>query len=260
MRQYVVKAAREAKAFTSWLSPSPEYESGLLTFVESVLETSDENRFVGDLRRFQKRVAYSGALNALAQVLVKIASPGVPDFYQGTELWDFSLVDPDNRRPVDFEMRIMLLDDIIQREADARLSLVRELLRSWQDGRIKLYVTYKALHTRNVYRDLFLSGTYIPIEAQGQRQGHVCAFARRWGTKWVLIVVPRLVTRLVRVGTPPVGRRVWGDDVLLLPEEAPERWFHTFTGETIRAIQPMRELPLATIFRRFPVALLEGFA
>jgi len=260
LKAYMVKAVREAKLFTSWLSPNLEYENALLAFVESILETGNENKFLDDLLRFQRQVAYYGALNALGQVLLKIASPGVPDFYQGTELWDLSLVDPDNRRPVDFEMRTGLLDNLIKQEGQGRLSLVREILTSWEDGRVKLYVTYKALGARQAHQDLFLRGDYIPLQIQGERQEHVCTFARRQGKRWGLIVVPRLLTKLVRVGTLPLGQRVWGDDVLLLPEGAPQRWLQVFTGETLELFPAVKEAPLSSIFRTFPVALLVGLS
>jgi (1->4)-alpha-D-glucan 1-alpha-D-glucosylmutase len=260
LKAYMVKAAREAKLFTSWLSLNLEYEDALLEFVESILETCNENKFLDDLLRFQSQVAYYGALNSLAQVLLKIASPGVPDFYQGTELWDLSLVDPDNRRPVDFGKRMRLLNDLIRQEAQGQLSLVGDILTSWEDGRVKLYVTYKALGARTLEQDMFLRGDYIPLQIRGQRQEHICAFARCHGKKWALIVVPRLLTKLVRVGMLPLGRRVWDGDVLLLPESAPERWLHVFTQETLRVLPARKELPLSSIFRRFPVALLVGLS
>ena len=258
VKAYMFKAAREAKAFTSWLSPNPEYENALLTFVGSILENSEQNDFLRDLLQFQKRAAYYGAFNALAQVLLKVASPGVPDFYQGGELWDLSLVDPDNRRPVDFQKRIRLLDDLVRQEAQGQLSLTRELLSSWQDGRIKLYVTYKALSVRRAYRGVFSEGDYIPLQVRGLRQEHICTFARGWGKTWVVIAVPRLLTKLVRVGMLPLGRRVWGEDVLLLPEGAPQHWLHVFTEETLEVSPTPKGVPLSNVFRRFPVALLVG--
>ena len=257
LKVYMVKAAREAKAFTNWLSPSLEYESALISFLDSILESSDQNRFLRELMWFQRRVAYYGALNALAQVLLKITSPGVPDFYQGTELWDFSLVDPDNRRPVDFEKRVELLDDLIQQEVNGQHSLVQQLLNSWEDGRVKLYLTYKALNVRRFYRELFSDGDYIPLQVLGQRQEHICAFGRRKGEMWTLVVVPRLLTKLVRVGTLPLGRRVWGDDLIILPEGVPEHWLNTFTGETTcPSSYTRREMRLSSILNIFPVALM----
>ncbi len=256
LKAYVIKAAREAKVFTSWLSPDLKYEEALLAFIDSILESSNQNRFLGDLVQFQKKIAYYGALNSLAQVLLKVTSPGVPDFYQGTELWDLSLVDPDNRRPVDFKKRIGLLDELIRKEAQGQSSLVQEILTSWEDARVKLYVTYKALGVRKACRELFLEGDYIPLQIQGQRQEHVCAFARRNGEEWALIVVPRHLTKLVRVRRLPLGRRVWEDDLLLLTEGIPKRWLHVFTGESVSVSKATKGVPLSIVFRRFPVALL----
>ena len=254
----MLKAAREAKVFTNWLSPNPEYESALIAFLESILESSDQNEFLKDLLQFEKKIAYYGALNALAQALLKITSPGVPDFYQGTELWDFSLVDPDNRRPIDFERRVKYLNEIIQQEAQDQKSLIQQLLSSWEDGRVKLYVTYKTLNVRKSHKHLFIDGQYIPLQVTGQKQEHVCAYARHKGEAWVLVVLPRLMTKLVRAGTPPLGQRVWATDRLLLPENAPERWLNTFTGERLKASGTGRELALSDIFCTFPLALLTG--
>ena len=260
LKSYIVKATREAKAFTSWLSPNTEYENALISFLESILDDSDQNEFLVDLLQFQRQVAYYGALNSLAQAVLKATSPGVPDFYQGTELWDLSLVDPDNRRPVDFQKRIGLLDGLLKQEAKGQPLLAQQLLNSWEDGRVKLYVTYKALNARKAYQDLFLEGDYIPLQVQGQRQEHVCAFARRRGKTWALIAVPKLLTKVGPVAKLPLGQRVWGDDSLPLPDGAPGRWADVFTGEVLRASPKAKVLSLSRIFGLFPVSLLMGAA
>jgi (1->4)-alpha-D-glucan 1-alpha-D-glucosylmutase len=180
----------------------------------------------------------------------------VPDFYQGTELWDFSLVDPDNRRPVDFSKRVKLLDDLIQQEVQGQNLLVKRILKSWQDGRVKLYVTYKALDIRRADKDVFQDGSYVPLQVEGQRQEHVCAFGRHKDGVWVLAVVPRLLTKLVRVGNIPVGREVWRDDVLLLPKGTPDHWLNIFTGEVLKVSITGKRLSLSEILGIFPVALL----
>lgn len=257
-KAYVLKASRESKVFTSWLSPDSAYENALLAFVEALLQGPEQDRFLNSLLRFHRRVAYYGALNSLSQVLLKAASPGVPDFYQGTEVWSFSLVDPDNRRRVDFRKREEMLDDIIRQEARGQESLAQRLLASWQDGRIKLYTTYKSLNVRRTYSDLFSNGVYIPLYARGRKRQHVCAFARRLGNTWAVVAVPRLLARLVHEGTLPLGPEVWHDDVLPLPEAAPERWVHAFTGESVNTLTGAKEIPLSKVFHRFPVALLLG--
>jgi (1->4)-alpha-D-glucan 1-alpha-D-glucosylmutase len=257
LKAYLVKAVREAKVKTNWLSPNLDCESALVTFLDSILGTSPRNRFLRDLLPFEQKIAYYGMLNSLAQVLLKTACPGVPDFYQGAELWDFSLVDPDNRRPVDFAQRNTLLADLIRKEAQGQKSLAQEVLSSWQDGRVKLYVTFKALNTRSAYVDVFQDGQYLPLEVAGGKQERVVSFARRRGRTWVLVTVPRLLARLVVPGTPPLGKQVWGDDLLLLPDEAPESWRNVFTGESLKiSTTKKRGLPLSDMLSIFPVALL----
>lgn len=256
LKVYMVKAVREAKVFTNWLLPNSDYESALIKFLESVLEGSKQNDFLEDFLRFESQIAYYGALNSLAQVLLKTTSPGVPDFYQGTELWDFSLVDPDNRRPVDFRRRIELLDGLTQQEARGQQSLIQQALSMWEDGRVKLYVTYKALNVRKSYSDVFQDGEYIPLQVAGQRQEHVLAFGRHKGKAWLMVVVPRLLTKLGRFGATPVSRGVWEEDSLLLPEGMPERWFNIFTGEHLKVSATGKKLALSDILCIFPMALL----
>jgi len=256
LKAYMQKAVREAKVYTDWLSPDSDYETALITFVDSILDGSRQNSFLEDFLRFEKQIAFYGALNSLSQVLLKITSPGVPDFYQGTELWDFSLVDPDNRRPIDFGKRVKFLDELIRQEAQGQDLLVKRILKSWQDGRVKLYVTSKALDMRRADKDLFQDGSYIPLQVEGQSREHVCAFARNKGDRWALTVVPRLITGLVNFDTFPCGQPVWGNDILLMPEDAPQDWSNAFTGENLEVSERRRGLPLAGIFHIFPVAFL----
>jgi (1->4)-alpha-D-glucan 1-alpha-D-glucosylmutase len=258
LKAYMLKAVREAKAYTNWLAPDSDYETALMAFTDAILESSRQNHFLEDFLRFEKQIACFGALNSLSQVLLKITSPGVPDFYQGTELWDFSLVDPDNRRPVDFGKRVKLLDDLIQQEARGQDSLVNRILKSWQDGRVKLYLIYKALGLRRADKDLFQDGHYVPLKVEGQRQEHVCAFARIKGDRWTLTFVPRLITGLVPADTLPCGRKVWENDILLLPEDAPEDWLNIFTGEKLKVSDRQKGLSLSDIFHTFPVSLLRN--
>jgi (1->4)-alpha-D-glucan 1-alpha-D-glucosylmutase len=249
LKVYLIKAVREAKAITSWLKINQEYEDSLLNFVDSILEDSSDNQFLNDFLRFQTKTAYYGALNSLSQLLLKIASPGVPDFYRGTELWDFSLVDPDNRRPVDFKQRERLLEALMREEPSAE-----EMFSFWRDGRVKLYVTYKALNFRRSNAPIFQKGDYIPLGVSGTRQEHVCAFARRYGERWALVAVPRFLAKITAVDTPPhVGKKVWQEDRLILPEDAPKHWHNVLTGELIESTG---SLLLAGIFVTFPVALL----
>ena len=199
-------------------------------------------------------------INSLAQLVLKLASPGVPDFYQGTELWDLSLVDPDNRRSVDFAHRQELLaglqpliDRIEAGEAAARD--VRELLDRWHDGRIKLLVTACGLRFRRAHAELMVDGSYAALASQGPAADHLVAFARR-DESFTLLVVPRLIASLVGEDQPlPLGPDTWGSTRLVLPEEMPvSGYVHLLTGETVDVVTP--HLPVASVFRTSPVALL----
>jgi (1->4)-alpha-D-glucan 1-alpha-D-glucosylmutase len=252
----MIKAVREAKVFTNWLSPNSDYENALVKFLDSIMDSTKENNFLEDFLPFEKRIAYYGALNSLSQVLLKVISPGVPDFYQGTELWDLSLVDPDNRRPVGFETRVKLLAELTQQEVQGQEALIQQVLNSWKDGRIKLYITYKALGVRKSHEDVLQKGEYIPLQIDGQKQEHVLSFARCKTGTWVVVIIPRLMTKLSHVAKLPTGRRVWGDGLLLLPEGAPLRWHNIFTGENLQVSSTKRGLNLCDILRVFPIALL----
>jgi (1->4)-alpha-D-glucan 1-alpha-D-glucosylmutase len=272
LKQYVEKAAREAKTHTSWLAPNTAYEQALLAFTGAILGNAP---FMDAFLPFHRRIAFYGFLNALGQVVLKATSPGVPDFYQGSESWDFSLVDPDNRRPVDYELRRGMLDEVSAAEP-------RTLLRRWADGRIKLFVTQKTLAFRARHAALFSEGDYNPVHASGappsrrlagrlpaalglaagcrhaSRQDagapiaeHVVAFTRTHRDDAVLVAVPRFLTCLVRPGTMPTGDTVWPAGASL-PNPG-GRWRNIYAGETIEG----DTLPLRRVFGSFPVAVLE---
>ncbi|UCC60804.1 MAG: malto-oligosyltrehalose synthase, partial [Dehalococcoidia bacterium] len=255
-KDYCLKAARESKTYTSWISPNNLYESALIRFIEEILDDSEQCEFLKDFRELQRYVAYYGAINSLSQLLLKITSPGIPDFYQGTETWNFSLVDPDNRRPVRYHRNMQMLSELKRRETNEVNTLVRELLSTWEDGRVKLFIIYKALNTRQAYQDLFSDGDYIPHQAYGERTDHVCAFSRRRADCWALVATPRLVTKVVSVDQLPVGQDVWGDDYLMLPDNAPRDWKNIFTEEHIQLTSKDICLPVSLAFNVFPVALL----
>ncbi len=254
VKDYAVKAVREAKVHTAWLKPDVGYEEAFVSFVEEILSPSGENPFLEEFLPFQRMVAYYGMFNSLGQTLVKITSPGVPDFYQGTELWDLNLVDPDNRRPVDFGRRKRLLREIVEREGDV-LGLIRELLSTMEDGRIKLFLIYRALHVRRRHDGLFRKGGYIPCEVRGRYRDHILSFARVQGGCWALTAVPRLLTSLIAPGEYPHGEELWDDTHILLPPGAPSRWRNEITAEGLAADG---RLPAAQVLKDFPVALLTG--
>ncbi|MFH1646117.1 MAG: malto-oligosyltrehalose synthase [Chloroflexota bacterium] len=256
LKAYLIKATREAKAINSWLDINKDYEDGLLGFIDAILDDPGDNEFLGDFLEFQGKIAYYGALNSLSQVLLKIASPGVPDFYRGTELWDFSLVDPDNRRPVDSTRRRELLDGLIREESRGKPALVDDLLAAWRDGRIKLYLTYTALKARRDFAEVFREGDYLPLYAGGERREQVCAFARRYRGKWVLAAAPRFFTKPGDVNTRPVGEKAWGKEALLLPDDSPRTYHNVLTGEAVEVGPREKVITLGELFRRLPWALL----
>ena len=202
----MLKALREAKVNSSWINPDTAYEEAMLAFVDAVMDRTPQNRFLGEFISLQERISHYGMFNSLSQTLLKITCPGVPDFYQGTELWDFSLVDPDNRRPVDYGIRMEMLEEIKRMEAEpGRRELVRRLTVDKEDGRIKLYLTYRLLNFRRENRGLFEKGEYLPLEARGRLAENVCAFARRNNGKSLIIAAPRFLTKVVPWPGLPLG-------------------------------------------------------
>jgi len=255
IKAYIVKAVREAKVHTAWLRPDTEYEDAYVSFAEKILAPSQDNAFLKDLIPFCRRVSHYGMLNSLSQTLVKIASPGVPDFYQGTELWDLSLVDPDNRRSVDFEKRRAMLAGIREGENSNIDRLIQDLLSTREDGRIKLFLTYRALKGRRAHREIFQEGAYLPLESGGRFGNHVIAFARRHEQQWALVIAPRFLSRLVQAGDFPLGRKIWQDTQVTMPDAAPAQWRNVITSEVLSAGMA---LPVGDALLNFPVALLMG--
>ena len=259
LKSYIIKAVREAKVHTEWLRPDEAYEQAFNSYIDAILKPSESNPFLREFLPFIKKISFYGMLNILSQTLLKILAPGVPDFYQGSELWDLSFVDPDNRRPVDFASRAELLKKIRKGESRGLQNFAAELLELWEDGGVKLYITYKALQFRNSHKELFFDGEYIPLKAAGERSHHVCGFARHKGSLWAAVLVPRLTTKLTSPGKPPLGPAVWEGTSLPLPEEAPNHWVNALTGEKIEVSVLGRQKQLAAdgVFQSFPVALLE---
>jgi (1->4)-alpha-D-glucan 1-alpha-D-glucosylmutase len=253
MKQYIVKAVREAKVHTAWLKPDMDYENVFVSFVEEILSPNAGNTFMSEFVPFQKKVAHYGIFNSLSQILIKITSPGVPDFYQGTELWDFTLVDPDNRRPVDFERRKAFLREIREKENGNLLELINALLRTREDGRIKLFLIYRALRARNAHPEVFQKGAYVPLEPAGKLKDHIIAFGRKHGEEWPVTIVPRFLTGMIKEGEYPFGRGVWDDTRILLPEGIGNRWRNVITNQYLNGDS---ELFIGQVLTHFPVALL----
>ncbi len=262
LKSFFTKAVREAKLHTNWFEPNTDYESALLGYIDAIFDGDLSSGFLPEFLALQKKVAFYGCLNSLSQVLLKIASPGLPDFYQGEELWDLNLVDPDNRRPVDFPLRRRLLDELKHLDHDGRETLLDNLLASWTDGRIKLYLTWRALTFRHDRREIFECGEYLPLETFGRQKDNLFSFARRRNSEWVVAAAPRLSSRLVEPEEMPLGRTVWATASIGLPPGAPTEWRNVITGETVRALKRGRTLILraADLFQRFPVALCTSAA
>jgi (1->4)-alpha-D-glucan 1-alpha-D-glucosylmutase len=257
------KAVKEAKLRTSWINPNEAYDGAIRLFVARILDPGISARFLDDFAAFHRPVARLGMINSLSQTLIKITAPGIPDFYQGTEIWDFSLVDPDNRRPVDFVVRAALLEGLQERFAAGDLArMAAELVDRWEDGRIKLYTVHRALACRRAAASLFREGEYVALPTGGRRGIHVCAFARQRERQVVLIVVPRLLARLTDNGMArPLGRECWADTWVELPDSIPSGVFrHLFTGATVAPIpgDSRTALLVGDLLAEFPVALLEG--
>jgi (1->4)-alpha-D-glucan 1-alpha-D-glucosylmutase len=254
---YMRKATKEAKVNTSWIDANPDYDAALEAFVRaSLAEGSALYAALGDLARV---VAFHGMWASLAQATLKFMSPGVPDTYQGTEVWDFSLVDPDNRRPVDYALRAAMLEALRARRREG-VALARELVATATDGRIKMLVTHVALNTRRMLPELFGARVaYAPLAAVGARAEHVVAFARRAGGREVVVVVPRLTARLAggRLEAP-VGEVWHGTSVPV----APGTFANLFTGEVLDAAdrKGTGALALERVFAHFPVGILERTA
>ena len=256
---FMRKATREAKENTNWANPNQDYELAVSRFVKPVLESKE---FRDSFLPFQRKTAYFGMLNSLSQTLIKLTAPGVPDFYQGNELWEFSLVDPDNRRPVDYRARhqgLQLLKTRFESSRQLTAQRARELAQNMEDGQIKLYTLWKMLGLRNQRPELFREGEYIPLRVTGEKANHVLAFARKAADKVSITAVPRLCAELLGGKLNIFGsREIWGDTRIELLPAVETRFENLFTGELI---EPERHgntetVPLTRLFANFPGALL----
>ncbi|HVD84927.1 MAG TPA: malto-oligosyltrehalose synthase, partial [Bradyrhizobium sp.] len=241
MQAYALKAAREGKQETSWLNPNQAYEAGLRTFIKRILDRSASAEFLNSLETLAQRIARLGALNSLSQITLKATIPGVPDFYQGTEFWDLSLVDPDNRRPVDFAERAAVLASLAAPDWES-------LAQNWSNGHLKLAWTRHLLKLRTEFSDVFAHGDYQPLEIAGPHRDHVIAFARRHGRDAVITAVAKSFAPMSQ------GGRVWPradafDGALNLKG---------YSVEGIVSEAGVAEVRLSALFRHLPVAVLKA--
>ena len=244
IQNYMTKALNEAKLNTSWIRPNEPWLAATRDFVARVLEPGAKNKFMALFLPVAEEIARLGAINSLTQIVLKLTSPGVPDIYQGNEIWNFSLVDPDNRRPVDYKLRAELLSCLSSRTPE-------QLLKHWPDGRIKMFLTQRALQFRAEHADLFQRGNYLPLRATGTFADCCVAFARQLDSQRIIVIAPRLSSR---VGFPPIGDR-WKDTMIELPEGFPlERWQQVMTGHELWIKN--RQLRIADALANLPVAIV----
>jgi (1->4)-alpha-D-glucan 1-alpha-D-glucosylmutase len=254
IESYMLKAIREAKQNTSWINRNAEYEAAVTSFVKAVLDAATDNRFHSDFVPFQRRIARIGLWNGLSQTLLKLTCPGVPDIYQGNELWNLSLVDPDNRRPVDYVRSQELFECVRTRGDTPDSSLIDCLMKNPEDGRVKQYLIWQALRLRQQESDLFQQGEYLPLTVAGAKANHVVAFARRSENTSVLVIVPRLISNLLNdFDVPPIGPQIWQDTQVALPsDDSGKQYRNIYTGEVL---EPEAKINVSQVLSEFPVAL-----
>ncbi len=244
IQRYMAKALHEAKINTSWIQPNEEWDAAMRDFVANILDSSPRNKFLPIFLPVAQEIARLGAINSLAQTLLKLTSPGVPDVYQGNEIWDYSLVDPDNRRRVDYNRRREMLETL-------STATPHELIQTWPDGRIKMFLTQRVLRFHREHADLFQHGEYLPLRASGTFAECCVSFTRQLADKWILVIVPRLSSR---VGFPPIGE-AWKDTAIQLPEALPVAQAHDlFTcrpvplqDRQVKLADPLSIVPFAVI-------------
>lgn len=263
IEQYMIKAVREAKVRTSWVNSHEAYEDAVTRFIQKLLERRSGNPFLNEFLPFQGMVAKYGMFNSLSMAVLKVAAPGVPDCYQGTELWDLMLVDPDNRVPVDYATRESMMAECVRLDratGDDRLATLRAWCASWEDGRIKMFLLSQALRHRRAQPNLYLFGDYVPLASQGRYHSHLCAFARLYQDQAIVAVAPRFPAS--REAEQPQGASpddLWQDTSVTVPSWKPGSVYrHLFTGERFETSGhgPHQVLPVGAVLRHCPVALL----
>jgi (1->4)-alpha-D-glucan 1-alpha-D-glucosylmutase len=257
VQDYMIKATREAQVHTRWTRPNEPHESALRDFVAGVLDRKSNAEFCSKFDQFQQFTALYGMLNGLSQTLLKTTCPGVPDCYQGSELWDLRLVDPDNRGTIDFERRRGLAAALRQTHESENGQNTEKILASWQDGVVKMHVLKRTLNARQANPDLYLEGEYIPIEIQGQHKDRVVAFARKNNNDWAISVSVRCVAS---VQAPIMGfeerRDFWKQTELILPDGAPKKWANGLAGNAAGIVSATDRVNVGTALEGFPLALL----
>jgi (1->4)-alpha-D-glucan 1-alpha-D-glucosylmutase len=246
--QWQLKALREAKLQTSWLAPDEAFEAGCHDFLFDILAPQQQDGFLAELSKFVGRIGRAGALNSLQQTVLRLTSPGIPDLYQGTELWDFSLVDPDNRRPVDFGKRAAMIAQ----------TPPSEFLADWRDGRVKLAVLQRVLALRAHLPELLSQSTYLPLTVRGEHAHNVIAFARRHGNAWAVVVASRLAAKLLgsESDLPLVDPKAWGDTAVEVPADLSSRALFDWLSPAAPKVDENGLLYLRDALGAMPIAML----
>lgn len=254
---YMNKAVREAKIETSWIDQNQAYEEGLQRFIKELLDKNNKT-FFSNFQKIHDQTSYHGMLNSLSQILLKLTCPGIPDIYEGNEIWDYSLVDPDNRRPVDFQKRSKMLSYLERRIRTSKPEeLALFLMSNMEHGLIKMYVLHRGLEFRSGHQELFKQGEYIPLSVLGTNSDHICSFMRKTIFDQCIVIAPRLFVSLLKGRKYQNAKGVWGNTTLILPKESDTdaAYFDIFTGKKV-TISKGNHLALSQILGDFPVALL----
>jgi (1->4)-alpha-D-glucan 1-alpha-D-glucosylmutase len=248
IERWQIKALREAKQVSDWVLPNEEYETACRKFLHAVLETGAHNAFLPKLLAWVERVAPAGAIKSLSQTVLRMTSPGVPDLYQGTDFWDFSLVDPDNRRPVDYAARQQALKSEPEHITD---------LAGWKSGRLKQQIIHRTLLLHAQEHELFSRGEYLPLQIAGPMAAHAIAFARRCRERWTVVIATHLPARVMaQDGTLAIPPDAWKEAAVTLPAGAPTAWIDIFTGADLGTVSG--RLLLSEVLALLPVAVLKA--
>jgi (1->4)-alpha-D-glucan 1-alpha-D-glucosylmutase len=256
IEKYMVKALKEAKVHTSWINPNEPYEQALKEFIRRILLVDENNPFIQDITSCIAPFIQAGLFNSLSQLLLKMTSPGVPDFYQGNELWEFTLVDPDNRQPIDYSNRQQLLSALKQKGETNPGELLKHLMQTPEDGRIKLYVTFQVLNFRQRMASLFTEGNYTPLYGKGPHAHHVIAFSRQLGEQQCVVITGRFYSQLKDLNKGPPVKESWLETVLELPFSLQGNYRDVLSGNLIRG-QGEQQLKLDQLFIDLPLVILE---
>jgi (1->4)-alpha-D-glucan 1-alpha-D-glucosylmutase len=251
---YMLKSIREAKVHTSWADPQETYEKAVEDFVKHILQ---DEEFLKAFLPFVKKIAHLGATYSLVQTLLKITAPGIPDIYQGCEYWDLSMVDPDNRRPVNYKDRTQKLDSLERKFNDNPLALIQQLTSNIEEPDIKMFLLWMALNERKMHDPAFSKGKYVALRVRGKYASHVLSFIRQYENQQILIAVPlNIVTLLSEDNYLPIGEQIWEDTHILLPEKSQSKWENVLTQEVMQLQE--NKLYMKELFRNFPVAFLKN--